>query len=169
MMKKWNRVQDKIQDKEAIIKRLNIWRLKNDRIVFTNGCFDVLHKGHVQLLAKAADEGNRLIVGLNADASIKRLKGLERPIQGQESRALILASLQFVDAVVIFEEDTPLNLINFLKPDVIVKGGDYTENEIIGAKEVRENGGEVVIVPLVPDESTTSIVEKIKNSVSNGN
>lgn len=168
-MKKWNRVQDKIQDKEAIIKRLNIWRLKNDRIVFTNGCFDVLHKGHVQLLAKAADEGNRLIVGLNADASIKRLKGLERPIQGQESRALILASLQFVDAVVIFEEDTPLNLINFLKPDVIVKGGDYTENEIIGAKEVRENGGEVVIVPLVPDESTTSIVEKIKNSVSNGN
>jgi len=162
-MKNLVKIQDKILNKEALIKRLNIWRLKSDIIVFTNGCFDILHKGHIQLLAEAADKGNRLIVALNADESVRRLKGAERPIKNQESRALILASLQFVDAVVIFEEDTPLDLINVLQPDVLVKGGDYTEEEIIGAKEVRRNGGEVFIVPLIPNSSTTSIVRKIKN------
>jgi len=161
-MKNLVKIQDKILKKEALIKRLNIWRLKSDSIVITNGCFDILHKGHIQLLAEAADKGNRLIVALNADESVRRLKGTERPIKNQESRALILASLQFVDAVVIFEEDTPLDLINVLQPDVLVKGGDYTEEEIIGAKEVRKNGGEVFIVPLIPNSSTTSIVRKIK-------
>ena len=132
-------------------------------IVFTNGVFDILHPGHIFSLSQAAKEADFLIVGLNSDESVKRLKGKQRPINHQDSRALILASLLMVDVVVIFEEDTPLQLINTIKPDVLVKGGDYAIEQIVGAKEVIEQGGRVVINPLVDGYSTTTIIEKLKN------
>jgi rfaE bifunctional protein nucleotidyltransferase chain/domain len=131
-------------------------------IVFTNGVFDILHPGHIFSLSQAAKEADFLIVGINSDDSVKRLKGRERPVNNQDSRALILASLLMVDAVVIFEEDTPLELINSIRPDVLVKGGDYTIENIVGAKEVIANGGRVVINPVVEGYSTTSIVDKLK-------
>jgi len=131
-------------------------------IVFTNGVFDILHPGHIFSLSQAAKEADFLIVGLNSDESVKRLKGQQRPINHQDSRALLLASLLMVDVVVIFEEDTPLQLINTIKPDVLVKGGDYAIEEIVGAKEVIEQGGRVVINPLVDGYSTTTIIEKLK-------
>ena len=131
-------------------------------IAFTNGCFDILHEGHIYSLSQAAREADFLIVGVNSDASTKRLKGEERPVNNQQSRALILASLIMVDAVVIFEEDTPLNLITTLLPDVLVKGGDYSLEQIIGAKEVLDNGGRVVINPIIEGFSTTGILDKIK-------
>ena len=131
-------------------------------IVFTNGVFDILHPGHIFSLSQAAKEADFLIVGLNSDESVKRLKGKQRPINHQDSRALILASLLMVDVVVIFEEDTPLQLINTIKPDVLVKGGDYAIEQIVGAKEVIEQGGRVDINPLVDGYSTTTIIEKLK-------
>ena len=131
-------------------------------IVFTNGVFDILHPGHIFSLSQAAKEADFLIVGLNSDESVKRLKGKQRPINHQDSRALLLASLLMVDVVVIFEEDTPLQLINTIKPDVLVKGGDYAIEQIVGAKEVIEQGGRVVINPLVDGYSTTTIIEKLK-------
>jgi len=131
-------------------------------IVFTNGVFDILHPGHIFSLSQAAKEADFLIVGLNSDNSVKRLKGQQRPVNNQDSRALLLASLLMVDAVVIFEEDTPLELINSVRPDVIVKGGDYTIEQIVGAKEVMSNGGRVVINPVIEGYSTTSIIDKLK-------
>jgi len=131
-------------------------------IVFTNGVFDILHPGHIFSLSQAAKEADFLIVGLNSDESVKRLKGQQRPINHQDSRALLLASLLMVDVVVIFEEDTPLQLINTIKPDVLVKGGDYAIEQIVGAKEVIEQGGRVVINPLVDGYSTTAIIETLK-------
>ncbi|HTD98201.1 MAG TPA: adenylyltransferase/cytidyltransferase family protein, partial [Mucilaginibacter sp.] len=130
-------------------------------IAFTNGCFDILHEGHIFSLSQAAREGDVLIVGLNADASTKRLKGPGRPVNNEHSRALLIASLIMVDAVVVFEEDTPLEIITAIMPDTIVKGGDYTEEQIVGAKEVIANGGRVIINPIVPGFSTTGIIEKI--------
>jgi rfaE bifunctional protein nucleotidyltransferase chain/domain len=124
--------------------------------------FDILHPGHIFSLSQAAQEADYLIVGVNSDESVKRLKGKERPISNQESRSLILASLLMVDAVIVFEEDTPLELINVIKPEVLVKGGDYTIEEIVGAKEVIANGGRVVINPVIEGYSTTNIVEKLK-------
>ena len=134
------------------------------KIAFTNGVFDILHAGHIFSLSQAAKEADYLIVGLNADASVKRLKGESRPVNNQESRALVLASLLIVDAVIIFEEDTPLELINLLMPDVLVKGGDYTLEQIAGAKEVIANGGRVVINPILEGFSTTSLISQIKNN-----
>lgn len=131
-------------------------------IAFTNGVFDILHPGHIFSLSQAAREADFLIVGVNADDSVKRLKGKARPVNDQDSRALILASLLMVDGVVIFEEDTPLELINSIKPDVLVKGGDYTVEEIIGANEVKLNGGRVVINSLIDGYSTTGIIDKLK-------
>ena len=131
-------------------------------IVFTNGVFDILHPGHIFSLSQAAKEADFLIVGLNSDNSVKRLKGQQRPVNNQDSRTLLLASLLMVDAVVIFEEDTPLELINSVRPDVIVKGGDYTIEQIVGAKEVMSNGGRVVINPVIEGYSTTSIIDKLK-------
>jgi len=131
-------------------------------IAFTNGVFDIIHPGHIFSLSQAAKEADFLIVGINSDESVKRLKGNVRPIIPQDSRALILASLVIVDAVIIFEEDTPLELINAIKPDVLVKGGDYTVDQIAGAKEVIANGGRVVINPIIEGFSTSSILEKIK-------
>jgi D-beta-D-heptose 7-phosphate kinase/D-beta-D-heptose 1-phosphate adenosyltransferase len=140
------------------------WRLSGRRVAFTNGVFDILHPGHIYSLSAAAREADYLIVGLNSDASTRRLKGQSRPVNSQEARALLLASLEIVDAVVIFEEDTPLELIKSLLPDVIVKGGDYTEEQIAGAREVREAGGKVVINPLLEGWSTTALIEKMKKN-----
>ena len=142
------------------------WRrgLPSQRVVFTNGVFDLLHPGHVDLLLAARREGDALVVGINSDASVRRLKGPERPVRSTAERALVLAALAMVDAVVVFEEDTPLELIRALEPDVIVKGGDYTDATVVGAAEVRARGGAVVIVPLTPGQSTTSIVEKLRGS-----
>jgi len=140
------------------------WRLHNKKIVFTNGVFDILHEGHIASLSEAASFGHVLIVGVNTDASVKRLKGESRPVNNENSRALLLASLLMTDAVILFEEDTPLNLIATILPDVLVKGGDYTIDQIVGAKEVMANGGEVKIVPILEGFSTTSIIQRMKDT-----
>ncbi|MCW3128025.1 MAG: D-beta-D-heptose 1-phosphate adenosyltransferase [Bacteroidetes bacterium] len=150
----------KIIDLATLESRLHHWRAVGNRIVFTNGCFDILHRGHVELLAECRSYGDYVIVGLNADASVHKLKGEGRPINDQLSRASVLASLSFVDAVIIFDQDTPLELITFIRPDILVKGGDYKVEEIVGANVVRANGGEVKIVPLVKGFSTTNIISK---------
>jgi rfaE bifunctional protein nucleotidyltransferase chain/domain len=136
------------------------------RVVFTNGVFDLLHPGHVDVLTAARRCGDALVVGLNSDASVRRLKGPERPVRGEAERAYVLAALEAVDAVVVFGEDTPLELVRRLEPDVIVKGGDYSEATVVGAREVRARGGDVVIVPLTPGQSTTSIIEKLRGRTS---
>ena len=155
-------IPNKIFTLTSIILQLNRWRLLGKKIVFTNGVFDILHQGHIASLSEAASYGHILIVGVNADASVKRLKGETRPINGEQSRALLLASLVMIDAVLIFEEDTPLHLITNILPDVLVKGGDYTLEQIVGAKEVIANGGEVKIAPIVEGFSTTRIIEKMR-------
>ncbi len=137
-------------------------RLTGKTIAFTNGCYDILHEGHIFSLSQAASQADILIVGVNSDASVRKLKGEGRPVNNQHSRSLILASLIITDAVVIFDEDTPLSLITSIKPDVLVKGGDYTIEQIVGAKEVIDNGGRVVINPIIPNFSTTAIIDKIK-------
>jgi D-beta-D-heptose 7-phosphate kinase/D-beta-D-heptose 1-phosphate adenosyltransferase len=131
------------------------------KVVFTNGVFDLLHPGHVDVLTAARSRGDALIVGLNTDESVKRLKGADRPVRNQAERAYVLAALEAVDLVVLFDEDTPLELVRVLRPDVIVKGGDYTAESIVGASEVQGWGGEVVVVPLTPGQSTSSIIEKL--------
>ncbi len=161
-MKQIDAIATKIYTLPTLMSAVNGWRLKGQTISFTNGCFDILHEGHIFSLSQAAREADLLIVGVNSDASTKRLKGEERPINNEQSRALLLASLAIVDAVVIFEEDTPLNLISTILPDVLVKGGDYTIEQIVGAKEVMANGGRVVINPIVQGFSTTGIIEKIR-------
>lgn len=165
-MKNTSAIQSKIFTLEKLQSQIASWRATGKTIAFTNGCFDILHEGHIFSLSQAAQEADYLIVGVNSDASTKRLKGDERPINNQQSRSLLLASLVIVDAVVIFEEDTPLNLISTLLPDVLVKGGDYTLEQIVGAKEVMANGGRVVINPIVEGFSTTGIVNKIKKYLS---
>jgi D-glycero-beta-D-manno-heptose 1-phosphate adenylyltransferase len=154
-------IPQKIFDLPGLQHQLSRWRLLGKTVAFTNGCFDILHQGHIASLSEAAREADFLIVGLNSDASTCRLKGESRPINNQHARATVMASLLMVDAVILFEEDTPLNLINAIQPDVLVKGGDYTLEQIVGAKEVIEAGGRVVINPIVPGFSTTSIIEKI--------
>lgn len=140
------------------------WRASvSGRVVFTNGVFDLLHPGHIDVLTAARDRGDALIVGLNSDASVKRLKGPSRPVRNEIERAYVLAALEAVDCVVLFEQDTPLDLVLALQPDVIVKGGDYTETTIVGAREIVAWGGEVVVVPLTPGQSTTSIIEKLSD------
>lgn len=161
-MSKLQWIQNKIMDKAGLSRFCHSQKVKGRRIVFTNGCFDILHHGHIDLLAKAADEGEILIVGLNTDSSVKKLKGIARPINHETDRALLLASLLCVDAVCLFEEDTPLELIKLLQPDVLVKGGDYTKDKIVGAIEVESKGGKVVIVPFVKGYSTTGTLEQIK-------
>jgi rfaE bifunctional protein nucleotidyltransferase chain/domain len=161
-MKAVQAIPDKIFILQTIQLQLNRWRLLGKKIVFTNGVFDILHEGHIASLSEAASYGNILIVGVNADASVKHLKGESRPVNAAQSRALLLASLLMTDAVIIFEEDTPINLITTILPDVLVKGGDYTLEQIVGAKEVIANGGEVKIVPIVEGFSTTGIIEKMR-------
>jgi rfaE bifunctional protein nucleotidyltransferase chain/domain len=161
-MKQVDAIEQKIYPLNRLEHVSRGWRLNGKKIAFTNGCFDILHEGHIFSLSQAAKEADYLIVGVNSDASTKRLKGDERPVNNEKSRALILASLVMVDAVVLFEEDTPLTLITTLLPDVIVKGGDYTIEQIVGSKEIIANGGRVVINPIVQGFSTTGILEKIK-------
>jgi rfaE bifunctional protein nucleotidyltransferase chain/domain len=157
-------LRNKIFNLDSLIIKVNVWRFQNHRIVFTNGCFDILHQGHIDYLARAADLGTKLVLGLNTDASIKRLnKAPSRPIQDQVSRSVILASLFFVDAVVLFDEDTPLNLIESLNPDVLVKGADYTIDGIVGADFVLSKGGQVKTINYLPGYSTTAIEQRIKN------
>ncbi|MEZ5198428.1 MAG: D-glycero-beta-D-manno-heptose 1-phosphate adenylyltransferase [Bacteroidales bacterium] len=157
-------VKSKILDKDTINGRLAYWQFKNQKIVFTNGCFDILHLGHLDYLSKAKDLGDVLIIGLNTDASVRRIKGQNRPINDQHSRAIFLASLRFVDAVVFFEEDTPYNLIRNIQPDILIKGSDYQAEEIVGYDVVKEKGGEIITLDFLEGYSTTSIIEKIKKS-----
>ena len=159
-MNKADLIKSKIFTSPQIVQRVAQWRVHEKNIAFTNGVFDILHPGHIYSLSQAAKEADYLIVGLNADASVKRLKGEDRPVNNQEARALILASLIIVDAIVIFEEDTPLELIKTILPDVLVKGGDYTVDQIAGATEVITNGGRVVINPTLEGFSTTTIISK---------
>lgn len=156
----------KISDLKATKAKVDFWKSEGDKVVFTNGVFDLLHIGHITYMAKAADLGDRLVVGLNADSSVKRIKGESRPINDQANRAALLAALFFVDAVVIFEEDTPINLISTLLPDILVKGSDYTIDTIVGAKEVLANGGEVKTIDLVEGYSSTSIIKRIQDQSS---
>ncbi|MBL4862116.1 MAG: adenylyltransferase/cytidyltransferase family protein [Crocinitomicaceae bacterium] len=164
-------LENKIVNHRDAAKRIEAWRLKMDKIVFTNGCFDILHKGHVSYLAEAAGLGNRLVVALNTDASVKRLgKDTDRPVNNEDARALVLAGLGFVDLVVFFDADTPIDVIEKMKPDVLVKGADYDPNQtdpkaksyIVGSDIVKKNNGEVVAIPLVDGYSTTSIIAKLR-------
>jgi D-beta-D-heptose 7-phosphate kinase/D-beta-D-heptose 1-phosphate adenosyltransferase len=163
-LKRADRIPEKIFSAVQIVQKVAQWRLPGKKIAFTNGVFDILHPGHIFSLSQAAKEADFLIVGLNADASVKRLKGETRPVNNQDSRALLLASLLMVDAVVIFEEDTPLELIKAIMPDVLVKGGDYTVEQIAGATEVIANGGRLVINPILEGFSTTKIIEQFNKT-----
>jgi D-glycero-beta-D-manno-heptose 1-phosphate adenylyltransferase len=151
----------KIKDLKAAKSLVGQWKQEGKRVVFTNGCFDILHLGHVDYLERARALGDKLVLGLNTDDSVSRFKGPERPIQDQNSRAHVLASLQFIDLVVFFNEDTPLNLISELVPDILVKGSDYLAENIVGADVVKKAGGVVKTIDFVPGYSTTRIIEKI--------
>lgn len=161
-MKRADLIPSRILTLDQAARKAGALRLSGKKIAFTNGVFDILHQGHIFSLSEAAKTADFLFVGLNADASVKRLKGESRPVNSQESRALLLASLLMVDAVVIFEEDTPLNLITAIMPDVLVKGGDYTIDQVAGAKEVIGNGGQVIINPILEGFSSTTLIEKMK-------
>ena len=157
-----NKLFSKLYTKESISPVITDWKTSNQKIVFTNGCFDILHRGHVEYLAKAKDLGTKLIIGLNTDDSVKRLgKSPDRPINNEETRAVVLAALECVDAIVLFNEDTPLQLIKFILPNVLVKGSDYKVETIVGYKEVTENGGEVKTIDFVEGFSTTGILKKL--------
>ncbi len=171
-MGRFEQVKHKVVSVQEMKERIQEWKNSDEKVVFTNGCFDILHEGHVTYLAKAADFGSKLIIAINTDASVKRQgKGEERPINPESSRALILASLGFVDGVVFFDEDTPVSVIELLKPDVLVKGADYDADEkdpsgkkyIVGRETILANGGEVKTVALVEGFSTTNIVKKLKS------
>lgn len=165
-----NSIENKIVTKEKAAMLIKVWQLKGDKIVFTNGCFDLLHRGHVTYLSQAAQEGNRLVVGINSDASVKTLdKGKERPVTKELDRAFVLAGLGCIDAIIIFNENTPKELIDFLQPDVLAKGGDYDAEEkdpsskkyIVGRETVLKKGGKVITIPTVEGYSTTGILSKI--------
>ena len=163
-MSNLQRIKSKIYTLPKLVEQSKVWRNNGEKIVFTNGCFDLLHRGHVEVLANTADLGDKLIVGLNTDSSIQDLKGKNRPIIDENSRAILLASLQFIDAIVFFSEDTPYHLIETILPDILAKGGDYKVEEIIGHEVVLQNGGEVILVPFIDGFSTTNIVNKIKQN-----
>ncbi len=156
-------IKSKIQTWQAIEETVADWKGSGQKIVFTNGCFDLLHYGHIHYLCAARDLGDKLIIGLNSKDSVARLKGAHRPINDELTRQHLLASLDFVDAVVIFEQDTPLELISIILPDILVKGGDWSEDQIVGSGLVKENGGQVLSLPFVEGYSTTNIESKIKN------
>ena len=160
-MRKPDIIESKIFTLPELVRRIAQWRAIGKTVAFTNGVFDIMHRGHIFSLSQAAREADYLVVGLNSDASTKRLKGDSRPVNDEQARCIVMASLLMVDAVVLFEEDTPLDLIKAVLPDVLVKGGDYTEDQIVGAKEVKANGGKVVINPIVEGFSTTGLIGKI--------
>lgn len=159
----WNTIQSKIQTWEQVALTIPQWHSGNNKIVFTNGCFDILHYGHVHYLAAARALGDKLVIGLNSKASVQRLKGLHRPINDDLTRLHLLASLQCVDAVVVFEEDTPLQLIQHLRPDILVKGGDWEIENIVGASFVQSYNGVARSLPYVAGYSTTNIEQKIRD------
>lgn len=159
-----NKINSKIFSLDDLKNQVNAWKQTGEDVVFTNGCFDIIHRGHVEVLAQTADLGDRLIIGLNSDSSIQKLKGEDRPIIDEQARSILLAAISFVDAVILFSEDTPINLISTLLPDVLAKGGDYEIDTIVGHEIVQNNGGKVILVPFVDGFSSTTIIEKIKNS-----
>ncbi len=156
------KIESKFFTLSDLLKRIEFWRRLGDRIVFTNGCFDILHQGHIHLLAACCEPEGRLIVGLNSDASVKRLKGANRPVNDQKSRATLLAATQFTDAIIVFEQDTPEELIHAIKPDVLIKGGDWKKEAIVGSGFVESYGGEVRTIPYLKGFSTSSIIERSK-------
>ena len=162
-MRSSTQIPNKIYNLQELLKQVFIWKMLGKKIVFTNGVFDVIHKGHIASLSEAASYGAVLIVAVNADSSVKKLKGPTRPINDESARALVLASLLQTDAVILFKEDTPLELITALKPDVLVKGGDYTVEQIAGAKEVIAAGGKVVIANIIEGISSSNIIKKMMN------
>jgi rfaE bifunctional protein nucleotidyltransferase chain/domain len=155
-------IRSKIFDAEKLKWQLAVWKFRSEKIVFTNGCFDILHLGHIDYLAKAADEGSKLIIGVNTDASTSKLKGPHRPINNEEQRSMILASLHFTDAVILFDEPTPYELIKLVQPDVLIKGGDYKPEAIVGYDIVTARGGKVKTIDFLPGYSTTLIEERIR-------
>lgn len=159
-------IRQKLYSKDDLTLKIRSWKNEGESVIFTNGCFDLLHPGHIDYLAKAASLGDKFIIGLNSDDSVQRLKGKTRPIQDEKARAFILSALGFVDAVVFFNEDTPFELISELKPDVLVKGADYKIDQVAGADAVIKNGGSVVLLPYLAGFSTSLIEQKIKNSKS---
>lgn len=163
-MNKLKIVKNKILSLDDLNRWLSYWRFKRNKIVFTNGCFDILHRGHVEYLAQAASLGEVLILGLNTDKSVKNLKGVDRPVQDEKTRALVLAAMQFITAVVLFDEETPYELIKFVQPDVLVKGGDYKIEDIVGADIVQDKGGEIVTIEFVKGYASSKIINKIKQS-----
>lgn len=171
MITRLNYIENKIVDHQTALKRIENWRTIGNKIVFTNGCFDILHKGHVSYLAQSAELGSKLVVALNTDDSVRRQgKGGDRPVNKEDARAIVLAALGFVDLLVFFDADTPLAVIEQLNPDILVKGADYDPEEtdenskryIVGASFIKKNGGEVKAIPLVEGFSTTAIIEKLK-------
>jgi D-beta-D-heptose 7-phosphate kinase/D-beta-D-heptose 1-phosphate adenosyltransferase len=163
-VKPGNSIQQKQFSLASLQQQVARWRLLGKKLVFTNGCFDILHAGHIASLTEAAQKGDVLIVGINADASVRKLKGPQRPVNDETSRALLLAALAIVDAVIIFAEDTPRDLILAIRPDTLVKGGDYKVEDIAGATEVLAWGGQVFINPIVPGFSTSGIIGKIQHT-----
>lgn len=161
-MKQLEIIEHKILNRDILGGKIAIMKFQDKKIVFTNGCFDILHLGHIDYLSKARDQGDILIVGVNTDDSVRRLKGNGRPLTDEVSRSMIIASLHFVDAVILFDEDTPYELIKFIQPDILVKGKDYKPEEVVGYDIVTKKGGEVVTIDLVEGYSTTAIEEKIK-------
>ena len=158
------KLNNKIYPLQELENKVNAWKQAGEEVVFTNGCFDIIHRGHIEVLAQTADLGDRLIIGLNSDSSIQKLKGEDRPIIDEQSRAILISALSFVDAVILFPEETPINLISTLLPDVLAKGGDYEIETIVGHEIIQNNGGKVKLVPFVDGFSSTTIIEKIKNS-----
>lgn len=158
----YNLIQNKILGSNELEATLKQWRQSNFKIVFTNGCFDILHRGHVEYLAKAASFGDVMILGLNSDKSVRSIKGPERPVQDERTRSMVMASLQFVSAVTLFNDDTPYELIKQVRPDFLVKGADYKPEDIVGYDILMENGGAVKTIELVEGHSTTGIINKLK-------
>lgn len=157
-------INSKIIDDKSLHQQLAIWRFLNKKIVFTNGCFDIIHLGHIDYLSKAKDLGDILLIGLNTDDSVKRLKGNNRPIKNQRERAVLLASLRFVDGIILFNEDTPYDLIKKIEPDILIKGSDYKKEEIVGADIIKNTGGEIITIDFLEGYSTTSILNKIRQN-----
>ena len=154
---------NKIIEREALLNKLDALRKKGKKIAFTNGCFDILHVGHVRYLREAKKTADVLVLALNSDTSVRSIKGEKRPLVPENERAEVLAALEFIDFVTIFPELTPLELINYLKPDVLIKGGDWPEEKVVGREEIKKWGGRVAIIPEIEGKSTTNIVEKIRN------
>ena len=161
MMNKYTLIKSKIVNGIDLMRLLSFYRFKNQKVVFTNGCFDLIHFGHVKYLTQAADLGDILIIGLNSDSSVRKIKGHGRPVLDQESRALTLAAFSFINNVVLFDEETPYKIIKQIRPDILVKGGDYNPEEIVGYDIVKDNGGEVKLLDFIKGYSTSYIIERI--------